>query len=182
MNRYATLAEEVSRYNSMAGSMPTTQTCWRDNQPQPDKEATTPSAMEESIDTDAYEDVVFLQGSEADEALHILENQGQDAALNYLTQWHMLGQHMGSQGAGHGSRDHTYEKDGYIMSWNTDLNYIGLQYKFPEEGQQEPVSPAGENHITNNAAGGGVAPVQENVEKDPRLKRLHEINKFLLAR
>lgn len=86
------------------------------------------AGLNESTDSDKYEDVVFVQGEEADEPLEILRNQGQDAALEYLKQWHSPGQHMGSQELGHGSSDQTYEKDGYIMAWNFPLNYIGLQY------------------------------------------------------
>ena len=85
-------------------------------------------AFYESTDQDQYEDVVFMQGEEADEPLNILNTQGEDAALKYLQQWHSPGQHMGSAELGHGSSDQTYEKDGYVMAWNTPLNYIGLQY------------------------------------------------------
>lgn len=84
--------------------------------------------LAESTDTDRYEDVVFMQGEEADEALEILDNKGEDEALRYLKQWHYPGEHMGSDSLGHGGSDRTYEDDGYIMSWNTSLNYIGLQF------------------------------------------------------
>ena len=87
------------------------------------------AGMNESTDQDRYEDVVFMQGEEADEPLEILRNQGEDAAMQYLMQWHSPGQHMGSQELGHGSSDQTYEKDGYTMAWNFPLNYIGLQYE-----------------------------------------------------
>jgi len=83
----------------------------------------------ESTDQDKYEDVVFMQGEEADEALEILRNQGEEAALQYLMQWHDSGNHMGNAELGHGSSDQTFEKDGYIMSWSFPLNYIGLQYE-----------------------------------------------------
>ena len=83
----------------------------------------------ESTDQDKYEDVVFMQGEEADEALEILRNQGEEAALQHLQQWHNPGQHMGNAELGHGSSDQTFEKDGYIMSWSFPLNYIGLQYE-----------------------------------------------------
>lgn len=85
--------------------------------------------MNESTDQDKYEDVVFMQGEEANEPLDILNTQGEDAAMKYLQQWHSPGQHMGSAELGHGSSDQIYEKDGYIMAWNTPLNYIGLQYE-----------------------------------------------------
>jgi len=86
-------------------------------------------AVGEATDQDKYEDVVFMQGEEADEPLEILKTQGEDAAIQYLMQWHDSGNHMGSQELGHGSNDQTYEKDGYHMSWNFPLNYIGLAYE-----------------------------------------------------
>lgn len=88
--------------------------------------------MNEATDQDNYEDVVFLQGDEADEPLNILNNQGEDAAMEYLKQWHDTGNHMGSDSLGHGSGDQTYEKDGYTMAWNFQLNYIGLQYELAQ--------------------------------------------------
>jgi len=90
--------------------------------------AKTLKKVNESTDQDRYEDVLFLQGEEADEALGILENEGEDAAMNYLMQWHDLGNHMGMDDLGNGSSDQTYERDGYTMAWNTRLGYIGLAY------------------------------------------------------
>lgn len=84
--------------------------------------------LNESTDLDKYEDVVFMQGDDAHKALTILDVGGEEAALKYLKQWHEPGSHMGSNELGHGSGDETYEKDGYIMSWNTRMGYIGLQY------------------------------------------------------
>jgi len=95
--------------------------------------------LDESTDRDRYEDVVFLQGDEADEALEILDNQGEDAAMDYLAQWHSPGHHMGSSDLSHGSSDYTYEKDGYIMSWNTSLGYIGLQYELSKMDESKEI-------------------------------------------
>ena len=87
-----------------------------------------PETIDEITDTERYERVVFLDGSEADEAMDILNNDGRDAAMNYLMQWHNPGQGMGSDEIGNGTQDKTYEKDGYIMAWNPYLPYIGLVY------------------------------------------------------
>jgi hypothetical protein len=84
--------------------------------------------LNESTDQDKYENVVFMQGDEADEALEILNNKGEDAALEYLKQWHDYGNHEGSNELGAGTSDDTFEKDGYIMAYNQPLGYIGLQY------------------------------------------------------
>jgi hypothetical protein len=57
--------------------------------------------------------------------------------MEYLKQWHDSGNHMGSQELGHGSGDRTYEKDGYIMSWNSSIGYIGLQYDLSQLNETE---------------------------------------------
>lgn len=100
----------------------------KSNYPKKKKKINKAVNIGESTDRDQYEDVVFMQGEDADEALDILKNQGEDAAMQHLMQWHQPGSHMGNAELGHGSSDRTYEKDGYIMSWNFPLNYIGLQY------------------------------------------------------
>jgi hypothetical protein len=127
MGRYSTLNEDIQRLNSLAGINTTTAPCGC-QQPEDGKEIIKSATMGESTDQDKYEDVVFLQGQEADEPLQILHNDGQDAAMEFLKSWHMFGSHMGSSNLGHGSSDQTYEKDGYTMSWNDRIGYIGLQY------------------------------------------------------
>lgn len=127
MGRYSTLNEDIQRLNSLAGINTTTDPCGC-QQPEGDKEIIKSANMGESTDQDKYEDVVFLQGQDAEEPLQILYNDGQDAALEYLKSWHMLGSHMGSPNLGHGSDDKTYDKDGYHMAWNSRIGYIGLQY------------------------------------------------------
>jgi hypothetical protein len=84
--------------------------------------------IDETTDTERYEDVVYLQGEEANEVMDILNNDGRDAAMEYLKQWHDSGNHMGRNELGHGTEDKTYAKDGYIMFWNPYLPYIGLTY------------------------------------------------------
>jgi len=85
-----------------------------------------PETLDEVTDTERYEQVVTLDGSEAAHALNVLMQDGKDEAMEYLKQWHQPGQGMGSETLGHGSMDKTYEKDGYIMNWNSSLGYIGL--------------------------------------------------------
>lgn len=96
--------------------------------------------MGEATDQDKYEDVIFIQGEEADEPLQILRDQGQDAAMEYLKQWHDSGNHMGRNELPHGTSDQTYEKDGYHMAWNDRLGYIGLTYDLNHESgiSEEP--------------------------------------------
>jgi len=87
-----------------------------------------PNTLGEVTDTEKYEDVVFMQGDEAEEPLNILKSAGPEAAVEYLKQWHNPGQGMGSNELNHGASDKTFEKDGYILSWNPHIGYIGLQY------------------------------------------------------
>lgn len=84
--------------------------------------------LSEITDKERYENVVFLQGDEAEEPLKILNDEGEDAALEYLKQWHYPGEHMGTNKLGAGTDDRTYKKDNYIMDWNSRIGYIGLQY------------------------------------------------------
>jgi ribosomal protein S6 len=100
-----------------------------------------PDNLQESYG-DRYEQVVFLDGQEATHALNILMEDGQDAAMDYLKQWHYPGEHDGSNELGNGSLDKTYKKDGYIMSWSSSLGYIGLVYD-TQQGQEAAMD---ENH------------------------------------
>lgn len=97
----------------------------------------------ESTDQDKYEDVIFMQGDEASEPLNILMNQGKDEALEYLKQWHEPGSHMGGSELGHGTSDQIYEKDGYIMSWNPYIGYIGLQYNLSDMDESKQINEEG---------------------------------------
>lgn len=84
------------------------------------------SYLQEGVDNDRYEQVVFLQDHEADHALNILMQDGEDEAMDYLMQWHQSGNHETSEEVGFGSSDKTYERDGYTMAWNPSLGYISL--------------------------------------------------------
>jgi len=86
------------------------------------------TTISEITDTEKYEDVIFLQGENAEEAMDILNNDGKEAALEYLKQWHYPGEHMGRNELPHGTQDKTFVKDGYIMAWNPYLPYIGLTF------------------------------------------------------
>ena len=84
--------------------------------------------MENENNYDRYERIVTLQDHEADHALNILKHDGVDDALDYLMQWDNGGSGETSDEAGFGSSDKTYERDGYILSWNAPLGYISLTH------------------------------------------------------
>jgi hypothetical protein len=155
--------------------------------PKKKKKPQTSVKINESTDLDKYEDVVFLQGDDAFQPLEILDSKGADAALEYLKQWHYPGEHMGSQELGHGSSDETYEKDGYVMSWNSRLGYIGLQYDLTKTN--EPVvseeaepnaekgildKPLGDNNAEQNELGDAIEP---EVTPEPSTGSMEELPK-----
>lgn len=74
-----------------------------------------------------FQEIVFIQGEEAEEPLNILDNEGESAAFQYLAQWD-YGENDGEiyDEIPAGSNDSTYREDCYIMNYNTSLGYIGL--------------------------------------------------------
>lgn len=76
-----------------------------------------------------YEQIVFLQCQEADEAMGILNSHGENALLDYLQRWDNGGGHDWNESSTHGNSDIVREYgNGYILSYNIYLNYCGLQY------------------------------------------------------
>lgn len=77
--------------------------------------------------TTTYQRIVFMQGEEADEPLRILDEQGEEAAIEFLAQWDMEPGEEFSEPAS-GDSDDVYETDdGFRLSYNTRLGYIGLE-------------------------------------------------------
>ncbi len=76
-----------------------------------------------------YEQIIFLQGDQAIEALEIEINKGNQAAIDHLSGWHHPGEHATSSELGAGASDFTIEtEDGYILTVNHALGYIGLEF------------------------------------------------------
>jgi len=75
------------------------------------------------------ERIVFLQNDAANEALEILDQKGEQAALDYLTQCHYPGEHKTSYCIDAAKCDSIYEDNGYVLTYNTNLNYISLEYR-----------------------------------------------------
>jgi hypothetical protein len=142
--------------------------------PKKKKKPQTSVKIAESTDRDKYEDVVFLQGDEAFEPLERLDREGPDAALEYLKQWHYPGEHQGSQELSHGSEDKTYEKDDYIMTWNSRLGYIGLQYDMSKSN--EPSDPeTGHGDYLKNSGQMKSFDIKEEVYGDEDISGLPEV-------
>lgn len=124
--------------------------------------------LQEGIDNDRYEQVVFLQDHEADYALNILKQDGEDDAMDYLMQWHQVGNHETSEDAGFGSSDKTYERDGYTMAWNPSLGYISLVHDLDssiDEDSQRKRHTAGQlGKVSKNIPLGQNAPHSDSTE------------------
>lgn len=93
-----------------------------------------------------YESIVFLHGKEASEALNILNNDGEEAAFEFLKQWHNAGDRYQSSDMDVGETDTVREfpaEDGgtYYLVYNTPFEYIGLLYKSVDD-LDENVAPA----------------------------------------
>lgn len=72
-----------------------------------------------------YADIVFMQGHEAEEVMDILNQQGQEAAMNHLKQWDNGEYHNVTENP-FGSQDKLYRQGDYVMGYNTGIPYIGL--------------------------------------------------------
>lgn len=80
-----------------------------------------------------YEDIIFMQGDEAQEALDILDSKGEISAIEHLKQWQDPGNHQQSPGLGNGTQDTVFEFCNYFLVYNTGVGYIGLSFKIEGE-------------------------------------------------
>lgn len=71
--------------------------------------------------------VVFLSDSEATEPLRILNEKGENEAINYLLYWYESQAERRVQPS-YGESDTVYIQGCYILSYNLNLNYICLEY------------------------------------------------------
>lgn len=71
--------------------------------------------------------IVFLHGDNANEALDILDREGDDALLQYLKQWDYGTESEHSpQSFPAGHSDRVYTSGEYTVSYNLRLGYVGL--------------------------------------------------------
>ena len=78
-----------------------------------------------------WEDITFVQGYEADKMLDVIIAEGAEGAervLRHLKKRHKLGEHRTSSRMGAGIKDSAYSNGGYLMTWNSTVGYIGLEY------------------------------------------------------
>lgn len=64
----------------------------------------------------------------------LLDEQGPKAAIDFLKQWHYPGEHETADEPGAGTADDVDEdSDGYILTYNSGLDYIALEYREQED-------------------------------------------------
>jgi hypothetical protein len=74
-----------------------------------------------------YFQIISMQGHQASEVLPIIENQGEQAAIDFLSQWDFGGESEHSpEPAPWGSEDRLYRSGDYVLSYNLPLGYVGL--------------------------------------------------------
>jgi len=73
-----------------------------------------------------YKEIIFLQGEEATEALEILEKEGENAAFQYLLQWHCGESPIIEGNSPFGNTDKLFYREHFIMCYNNKVGYIGL--------------------------------------------------------
>lgn len=105
--------------------------------------------------------VVFLQGSEADEVLDLIDVEGVQAGIAHLVQWDfgdettgaafMNGEVYHELPAGHWDR--SFEADGYVLTYNPQMGYVGLVREHPDTA---PDPSHGEDVVAAREAFSGV--------------------------
>ena len=81
-----------------------------------------------------YLQIVFMQGDDAQEALAILDKQGDDAAIDFLSEWDYGDACPTDNEPRAGTSDTVHKHDNYLLTYNTSLGYIGLDRVIEEEG------------------------------------------------
>lgn len=76
-----------------------------------------------------YYEIAFLQHDEAGEIFGIIDNEGEQAAIDYLDNNYDYGtecEHSPRLTAPWGSSDKIFQSGSYTLSYNTQLDYISL--------------------------------------------------------
>lgn len=100
-----------------------------------------------------YVNIIFMQGDEGRAVTDALEHcQGItaygatapsiEAVIDYLAQWDQgdTAYHDLTDEPRAGSGDRTARVDGYVLSWNLGLGYVGLEAEVTEDGGHADVS------------------------------------------
>lgn len=91
-----------------------------------------------------YSEIVFMQGDEAEQVLtklahiegvviHGATEESIAEAVEYLSQWDHGEDHRVTDTLGAGTHDDVAEHNGYVITWNVGLTYVGLSRIIDEE-------------------------------------------------
>lgn len=87
------------------------------------------SVLERQIEEN-YENVLFMQGDDATEPLEILNDEGEEAALEFMKQFYDSNEtYQKMENTGAGTSDKIFKKGGFILIYNTRIGYVGLVHK-----------------------------------------------------
>lgn len=81
-----------------------------------------------------YEQIIYLQGHQAEHVLEILKSKGEEAALEHLKQWHYPGEHEVDRKLSGTTDNHYYQGD-YVVYYSSLVEYIGLECKVEDEDE-----------------------------------------------
>ena len=84
--------------------------------------------------------VVFLQGAEADEVLELIDVEGVKAGIAHLAQWDFVDETTAAAFVNGevydqlpaGQLDRSFEADGYVVTYNQQMGYVGLVREHPD--------------------------------------------------
>lgn len=84
--------------------------------------------------------VVFLQGAEADEVPDLIDEEGVQAGIAHLSQWDFGDETTGAalvngevyDQVPAGQWDRSFEADGYVLTYNPQVGYVGLVREHPD--------------------------------------------------
>jgi len=79
-----------------------------------------------------YEQIIYLQGHQAEPVLELLKSEGEQAALEHLKQWHYPGEHDINRKL-IGTTDTYYHQGDYVMYYSHYIEYIGLEFKIDDD-------------------------------------------------
>lgn len=95
-----------------------------------------------------YERIVFLRDSEAEEPLQILDEHGEEKAIEFLSEWDYGDGGDIHEGPSYGTGDHTYFSGKWLLSYDLHRGYIGLEKRLTrkEQYQYNGTRPVGEKN------------------------------------